>query len=59
MVFILLYKEEFFFEKLTWIRTHTPPDKEKTENTEKKESCSLQGSNPGPLDLKARVLPLS
>ena len=41
MVFILLYKKEFFFEKLTWIRTHTPPDKEKTENTEKNRKSAV------------------
>ena len=58
MVFILPYLEEFFFENITWIRTPTPPDKEKTENTEKK-ICSFQGLNPAPLDLKAGVLPLS
>ena len=27
----MLYLKEFYFEKMTWIRTLTPPDKEKRE----------------------------
>ena len=40
---------------MIWIRTLTLPDKEKTE----KNTGMLWGLNPGPVDLKAKLLPLS
>ena len=40
---------------MTWIQTLTLPDKEKPEKT----TGMLWDLNPGPLDLKAKMLPLS